>query len=615
MSNAEQHSFQAEIQQLLDIVVHSLYTDKEIFVRELISNAADAMEKVRFNQAGGKAVLDESAELKVSILTDDQARTISFVDTGVGMTHDELVENLGTIARSGSKEFIRQLQESKERSLELIGQFGVGFYSSFMVAERVEVFTRSFDPENEKGWKWSSTGTGNFGIEEAEGLSRGTKIVVHLKEDEADFSKESHIEQIVKKYSSFVPFPIELNGKEVNTVKAIWTRNKSEVTEEEYNEFYHYVGHDPEDPAYRLHFSADAPLSIKALLFVPSRSLERMGFMRHESEVNLHCRKVLIQDKAKGLFPEWLRFLRGVVDSEDMPLNISRETMQDSSLMQKLNKVLTSRFLKMLESELKADPEKYDKFFAEFGHCLKEGVMSDFTHRDALGKILRFESSELEAGKLTTLADYHSRMSEEQKEIYFLYATDRAAAEASPYFEVFQKKGIEVLFLYDHRDEFVMDHLREFEGKKLVAAEKADLKLDNDHADSLSEDDARLLGNWLKELLGERVNEVRASKRLVDSPAVALESDPNMTANMRRILQAMKEAGAGDGAPESKVDLEINPSHPIIKKLNAARTSNGEVAKEVGEQLFDAALTHAGLLHDPRKMLARMNTLIERVLG
>jgi len=609
MSTIEKHAFQAEIAQLLDLVIHSLYTDKEIFVRELISNAADASEKLKFLQTSGTEIFESDAALKISVSTDDQAKTITFTDAGIGMTHAELIENLGTIAHSGSKAFLEQLK-ANQGDASLIGQFGVGFYSAFMVGEKVTVYTRSYQP-NETGWVWTSDGRTGYEIEPAEALSRGTKIVVHLRDTE--FAQNANIERIIKHYSNFVQFPIELNGAAVNTVQALWTKNKNEITDEEYQDFYKYIGHDSEAPHYRLHFSADAPLSIRALLFVPEKSYEHLTLTRGESEVNLYCRKILIQPKAKDLFPEWLRFLKGVVDSEDLPLNISRETMQDSALLRKLNDVLTKRVIKWLDEESKADAEKYDKFFTEHGHCLKEGVANDWQHREALAKLLRFESSHTEKGKTTSLTDYVSRMPEEQKEIYYLNAPSRESAETSPYFEVFREKKYEVLFLYSPHDEFVMDHLREFDKKRLVAAEKADLKLDKESSGALSEDDARLLANFIKERLGDRVNEVKTSKRLVGSPAVVVDSDTHITSSMRRMMKMMNREG-GPGL-ESKPNLEINPDHAMMVRLNTIRQSDPALAGEVAEQIFDNSLVAAGLLEDPRAMLGRLNGLLEKLLA
>ena len=396
----EKHEFQAEIAQLLDLVVHSLYTDKEIFIRELVSNAADASEKLRFLKTSGTEIADADVEPTITVATDETAKTITITDAGIGMTHDELIENLGTIAHSGSKAFLQQLKDKSgdgKVDATLIGQFGVGFYSAFMVAEKVVVFSKSHIP-GEQGWMWTSDGRTGYEIEPADDLPRGTKVVVHLKE--ADFASEWRAEGIIKRYSNFVSFPIVLNGKPVNTVQAIWTRSKSEVKAEEYDEFYKYQSHDTDAPHYRLHFTADAPLSIRALLFAPAKSTELLTMRRDEDHhVDLYCKKVLIAAQAKGLFPDWLRFLRGVVDSEDLPLNVSRETMQDSALLGKLRDVLVKRWLKFLDEEAKADAEKYAVFFREHGHCLKEGASIEWgDKRDAIAKLLRFDSSAVEAG-------------------------------------------------------------------------------------------------------------------------------------------------------------------------------------------------------------------------
>ncbi len=607
-TTVEKHAFQAEIAQLLEIVIHSLYTDKEIFVRELISNAADASEKLKFLQTSGEAVFEPEEPLKISVNTDETAKTITFVDAGLGMSQGELIENLGTIAHSGSKAFLEQLKASKNDA-NLIGQFGVGFYSAFMVAEKVTVFTRSYRP-GDSGWIWSSDGQTGYEMEPGADLPRGTKIVLQLRDDE--FARAGRIEQIIKHYSNFVQFPIELNGKAVNTVQALWTKNRSEISEAEYEEFYKYLGHDSEAPQFRLHFAADAPLSIRALVFVPQKNYELVTMTRAESEVHLYCRKVLIQSKATQLLPEWLRFLRGVVDSEDLPLNISRETMQDSALMRKLNEVLSKRVLRWLEEEAKADPEKYAGFFKEHGHCLKEGVATDWSHREALSKLLRFESSHTEAGKFTSLADYVSRMPEGQEEIYWLLAPSRQSAEASPYYEVFSEKKYEVLFLSDPRDEFVMEHLREFEGKKVVAAEKASLSVE-DAPGALSTEAAEALAQFVKETLGDRVGSVRSSKRLVGSPAVVVDSDEHLTSSMRRVLKAMNREGGP--SMESKPDLELNPKNAMIARLDQIRQTDAALARQVAEQIFDNSMVAAGLLEDPRAMLGRLNVLLEKLLA
>ncbi len=613
MSTTEKHHFQAEIQQLLDIVIHSLYTDKEIFVRELISNAADACEKLRFLQSSGTEIHQPEVAPEIHIQTDDKLGLITISDSGIGMTHADLVQNLGTIAHSGTKAFLSQLAEqNKKADAQLIGKFGVGFYSAFMAAGKVSVHSRAYLPQ-EQGWVWTSEGANGYEIEQAQDLPRGTRIVLTLKDDAKAFSEESKLEGIIKRYSNFVQFPIHLNGKRINTVQAIWSRSQSEVKEEEYNEFYQYLGHDQDKPLYRLHFNSDAPLSIQSLLFVPAKNWESMGMGRIDSDVHLYCRKVLIQSKAKDLFPEWLRFLKGVVDSEDLPLNISRESMQDSTLMQRLNNALTGKFIKFLGEQAEKDAAAYETFYAEYQRFIKEGVATDYTHREGLGKLLRYETSTTKKGELTSLSAYVTRMGAEQKEIYYLLAPNREAAEASPYYEVFLSRGTEVVFMYDPWDEFVMEHLHTFEGKTLKAAEKADLGLEKTEGESLSEADGAALAKWMKETLGEAVREVRISQRLVESPAVLVDSDKYMTSSMRRILKAAGKGQEGSGnAPQ---DLEINPRSPIIIRLSAQRGADAALAGTVTEQLLDNARVSAGLLEDPRAMLKRMNELLERVLG
>jgi molecular chaperone HtpG len=612
ISQPEQHSFQAEIQQLLSIVIHSLYTDREVFVRELVSNAADACEKLRFLQASGQSSTGDSGP-SIAITANEAESTLTIADTGIGMNRDELVQNLGTIAHSGTKAFLKALAEQQKPDTRLIGQFGVGFYSAFMVAKQVTVVTRS-QAAGSEGWKWTSEGGNGYTLESAPDAAPGTQITLSLKDEAKEFAQAGNLERIVKRYSNFVAFPLELDGKRVNTVQAIWARSKNEVKEEEYKEFYEYLAHDNEAPKYRLHFTADAPIAIQALLFVPSRSLEMPGMVRQESEVHLYCRKVLIESKPKGLLPEWLRFVRGVVDSEDLPLNVSRERMQDSDLMRKLSKALTNRFLKHLAEEADKDAAAYDGFYSEYHRFLKEGVLSDWENQAALAKLIRYESSATEAGKKTSLAEYVKRMPEGQKDIYYLLAKDRAAAEASPYFEVFRARKFEVLFVDDPIDEFVMDRLREFDSKTITAAEKAELDVEEASKEgALSDDEATSLAGWLKLTLGEAVHEVRSSKRLVDSPVVALDSDKYMTASMRRTLKSMgRDAMAGeDAAP----DLEINPRHPVIVKLNQLRQNDAALAGLVAEQLNDQARLASGRLEDPRAMLQRMNALLSKVVG
>jgi len=607
----QKFEFQAEIKQLLDIVIHSLYTEKEIFVRELVSNASDALEKLRHIQITEKDILDDKAELEISLTTDDKAKTLTIRDSGVGMTRDELVKNLGTIAHSGSKAFLQALGENGAKNSNLIGQFGVGFYSAFMVAKSVKVYSRSWRAA-EPGHVWSSDGSGSYEVEEVADLSRGSKIVIELKDDCGDFAEDWKIKEILERYSAFVSFPINLNAKHINTVQALWLRSKNEIKDEEYTGFYKFQAHAHDEPRLRLHFSADAPLAINALLFVPKDNSEKFGMSRLEASVSLYCRKVLIDAKPKDLLPEWLRFMKGVIDSEDLPLNISRETMQDRSLVEKLNKVVTKRFLKFLADEATARPDAYNEFYAEFGIFLKEGAAMDYTHKEQLVKLLRFESSLTDKGKTTSLADYVGRMGAEQKEIYYLVGPNRAALESGPYLEGFKARNLEVIFCYEPVDEYVMGNVREFEGKKLTAADHADVKLTDipKPEGALSEDDTKKLTTWLKETLGTRVEEVKASDRLVDSPALAINADKFMSPQMRRMMKAMKKDGADEPV---KVNLEINARSAVMKRLFETHTSAPEKAKLVAEQILDNALISAGLLEDATPMVARLYKLLESV--
>jgi len=606
----ETFTFQAEIKQLLDIVIHSLYTEKEIFIRELVSNASDALEKFRHLQLTEKEVFDDRLGLEINITTDDTAKTVSIQDYGIGMTRSELIENLGTIAHSGSKAFLQALQQGGEKNANLIGQFGVGFYSAFMVAESVTVYSHSWKTD-EPGHRWSSDGTGSYEIEEVEGLRRGTKIVIKLKNDCQEFSNATRVENLLKHYSAFVSFPLHLNGTQINTVQALWLRPKDEIKDEEYTEFYKFQSHAFDEPMLRLHFSADAPLQINALLFVPQTNPEKFGFSRAEAAVALYCRKILIDPAPQDLLPEWLRFLKGVVDSEDLPLNISRETMQDKALLEKLGRVLTKRFLRLLEEDASKRPDEFLKFHAEFGIYLKEGAAVDHSHREQIVKLLRFESSFTEKGKFTSLSDYVGRMQSGQEEIYYLIGPSRGSIEAGPYLEGLKARNLEVLFCYEPVDEYVMNNVRTFDSKKLVAADRADLKLSaatpETREGALAGEDLDQLVAWIKETLGEKVAEVKASDRLVDSPVVALNDDPMMTAQMRRMMRAMNP---DQDSPPVRVRLEINPSHAVTARLNAVRVTSPERAKLMAEQLLDTALISAGLLEDPTALVKRTYELL-----
>ena len=616
----ERHEFQAEVKQVLDIVVHSLYTDKEIFVRELISNASDATEKLRHTQITEKDIFDADLDLEIQVSSDEEAGTITIQDFGIGMTHGELIENLGTIAHSGSKAFLNALKEGGERNENLIGQFGVGFYSVFMVADAVKVYTRTWQPEGES-LCWSSQGDGAYEIEQVEGERRGTRIVFTLKEEYKDFAKKDKLEGIIKRYSSFVQFPIKVDGDELQTVQALWLKSKNDVTEDEYKEFYKFQANAFDEPRFWLHFAADAPISINTLLFAPTENMEGFGFGRMEPGVSLYCRKVLIDSEPKNLLPDWLRFVRGVVDSADLPLNISRESMQDSALIQKLNKVITKRFLKTLEEKAKKEPEVYHDFWKSFGIFLKEGVTTDFTHRDQLLKLLRYESSYSEEGSTTSLSDYLSRAPEGQKEIFYLSGPSRKAIETGPYFEAFKARNIEVLYLYEPIDEFVMNHARAFEGKNFTSADSADIDLDaiapeieTDKEAALEQASADALCTFIKEKLGDQVSEVAASDRLVGSPAMIVNSDKMMTAQMRKMMKAMQQqSGEGETASEPPVKLQINPRHPLVKNLANLHDSNEALAGLISEQLLDNARVAAGLMEDPSSMVQRNYQILEQL--
>jgi TNF receptor-associated protein 1 len=620
-TKTETKEFQAEVKKLLDIVIHSLYTERDIFVRELVSNAADALEKFRHQSLMEEEVFDSHVPLEITIDVDDTNHTLTITDTGIGMTREELEANLGTIAHSGSNTFLSELAEAAKKDISLIGQFGVGFYSAFMAAKKVRVQSRSYVPDA-VGCEWSSDGSGSYTLKEDDGLRRGTRIIVELKDDAHEFANEEKIKGIIKQYSNFVPFPIKVKGETVNTVQALWARSKNEIKEEEYTEFYKFIGNAFDEPLLRLHFSADAPLAINALLFVPKENLERLGFGRMKSGVNLYCQKVLIEQHSENILPEWLRFLKGVVDSEDLPLNISRQALQDSALVAKLKQVLTKRFLRFLGEQAKNDPEKYNEFFTAFGIYLKEGATSDYAYRDEIAKLLRFESSKTEAGKLISLEEYVERMVEGQNEIYYINGPSRTAAESGPYVEAFRKRNIEIIYTLEPIDDFVMNHVAEFDGKKLISADRADLDLsaiessedkeEKETESALEEEVAKSLTGWIKEALGERVKEVIISKRLVESPAIIVNPDGYMTSTMERVMQAAR-LEKGDAFEEASAkNLEINTGHPLIKQLSLLRGTDESFAKNVIEQIFDNALIQAGLMVDPRKMVERNYKILER---
>jgi len=609
VGTAESLEFQAETKKLLNIVANSLYTDKEVFLRELISNASDALEKRRYANLTGEGSDGDGPEMRIAISTDKDANTLTIEDTGIGMSREELMQNLGTIARSGTKSFAQQLQEQNvggEAAANVIGQFGVGFYAVFMVADEVTVYSRKHGEGQAHCWR--STGDGSYQLSEASAVESGTKIVMKLKADESKFSQRFQIEQNIRKYSNFVGFPITVDGDHVNTLDALWMKSKNEITEEQHAEFYRYVAQSFDDPRYTLHFAADAPVSIRALFYVPQSHMEKWGMARQDVGVHLYSRKVLIQSRCDTLLPEWMRFFKGVVDSEDLPLNISRETMQDSALMRKLSTVLAKRGVKFLQERAKVDKEAYLKFYAEFGQFLKEGVYTDFDNRHEVAKLLRFESSRAEPGELISMDDYVGRMAPEQDdEIYWLLAPSRESALSSAYMESFKAKGVEVLLLYSTVDEFVMTNLMNYGGKSLVSAEAAKLDVETPESSALSAEAAKALQEWIPTVV-DGIKEVRLSSRLVDSPAIVMGHE---SSSMRRMM-TMVESGRAPVLPPQT--LEINGGHPIILSLATAQQSAPELATIVAKQLFSNALITAGLLDDPRTMLPNVNALLSTVL-
>ncbi|KAJ1635679.1 heat shock protein HSP90 [Pavlovales sp. CCMP2436] len=623
----EKHRFEAETKQLLEIVAKSLYTDKEVFVRELISNASDALEKRRhlaLTLGDAASAYAGEGELEIKVSCDSAKRLLVVQDSGLGMKREELVDNLGCIARSGSKAFMEQVKgagadagETAAAASNIIGRFGVGFYSVFMVADSVRVFSRhveSTDPEG-MGYCWTSTGDGSYELAKANNVKVGTKIEITLKEKESEFSFKYNLERIIRKHSSFVTFPVKLDGERLNTLEPVWMKSKSSVSAEEHEDLYRHIGSAYDTPRYTLQFETDAPIAIKSVFYVPQSHKEKMGMGQQEPCVSLYSRKVLITPKCAEILPGWMRFVVGVVDSEDVPLNISRETMQDSALLRRLNTVLSSRLLKYLAEQGKKEPEGYLSFYKEFGKFLKEGACTDFSHQREILKLLRFESSATKPGEMTSLDEYISRMAPEQKDkLYFLVTSNRKAAESSAYMEVFRAAKTEVLWCYQEIDDFVFQNAGSYEGKQLVPAGAAELKLDGAAREgALTADETEALGKWMAAgPLAESVSDVVASLRLVDSPAVINEAG-GQSAAMRRFMMMVDQGAQAATMPKQR--LEINPAHPIIVKLAAMRATDEPLASLVAQQLFDNALIGAGMLDDARPMLGRLNDLLERSLA
>ena len=613
-TTSKKYKFKTETKQLLDILAHSLYTNREVFVRELVSNAADALDKARFEEVRGAKIADADLTLEININLDKDKKLITITDTGIGMTRAELIANIGTIAHSGSAEFLKNLSENDQAGPELIGQFGVGFYSVFMAGHEVVLTTRSYLPD-EQAYEWRSDGSGSFTIAEVDNVHRGTKIEVHLREDAIEFADKLRIENVIKKYSNFVPFPIRIDGEQVNKISAIWREPKSSIKDEQYTEFFKFITNSSEDQLSHLHFSADAPIQFNSLLYIPKMNYEVSGFTSRDVGVNLFVKRILIQNNCEDLLPQYLRFLRGVVDSEDLPLNISRETLQENAEISKIRTVLVKKILGHLTEMAEKDTEKYREFWNQFGNIFKEGY-NDYINKEKVTKLFRFNSSIHEnADGLTSLQQYVDRMTEGQKEIYYLSSSSREAIEQNPHLEFFRNKGIEVIYLYAPIDEFVMTGIREFNGKMLQSADQInpadfkDIKSKTDTEKPAKADDRELgdLCARIKNILGDRVTEVKPSERLTDSPAVLVNPDGTMSAQMQKIMQTMNK----DMKPTSKI-MEINSNHSLIQNMQKIynKNSKDEYLTRAAENLYYSVLLLDGYLPDPHKMIGGMQELL-----
>ncbi|MDP2038913.1 MAG: molecular chaperone HtpG [Ignavibacteria bacterium] len=621
MTDTKKYEFKAEVKKLLDILVHSLYTSREIFLRELISNASDALDKLRFESTRGTAVADKDLPLEIKITFDEKKKVLTIADTGIGMSRDEIITNIGTIAKSGTEEFAKLVAEAKGDPSNIIGRFGVGFYSVFMVAKEVVIKTKSFKVD-EPAIEWKSDGLGDYEIsEQSEKTTRGTTVEIHLKDDAEEFVQKWKLESAIKKHSNFITFPIILDKEKVNTVNAIWREPKSSVKKEQYDEFYKFLSYDSEPPMDVIHKAVDAPIQFNALLFIPKKSGEMFFYDRENYGLDLYVRRVLIQHKNKDLLPEYLSFVKGVVDSEDLPLNISRETLQENVVFSKISSSVTSNVLNYLQDKAKNDAAAYAEFWKEHGKVFKLGYM-DFVNQEKYMELLRFNSSSAKDEKeLVSFADYSSRMKEGQKEIYYISGTNRDALAVDPHIEIFQNKSLEVLYLYDPVDEFVIQSIRKYKDFELKSVDNVDLKNLKDFKDveekrnevaPLAKDDQKQFYSLLskmKSILSDRVEDVIESKRLVDSPACLVSKDDSMSSQMKKILKMTKQ----DVGVEKKV-LEVNPDHVLVRNLvKVFKTdSNDEFILKVTEQLMDTALLQEGSLEDPHKLIKRLNEMMEQ---
>ncbi|PPD10445.1 molecular chaperone HtpG [Methylophilus sp.] len=621
--------FQAEVKQLLQLMIHSLYSNKEIVLRELISNASDAADKLRFEAISNGSLYENDSELKIRVSFDKDARTLTIADNGIGMRREEVINNIGTIAKSGTKEFFQNLTGDQAKDANLIGQFGVGFYSSFIIADKVTLITRRAGET--EAIKWESSGEGDFTIEATEKAGRGTEVILHLREGEDEFLNDWKLKTIVRKYSDHITLPIVMKKSEwkdgengeggqmvaidedetINKASALWARSKSDISEEEYNEFYKHVSHDYENPLAYTHSRVEGKQEYISLLYVPGKAPFDLYDRERRQGIKLYVKRVFIMEDAEKLMPQYLRFVRGVIDSADLPLNVSREILQDSRDVEAIKNGSVKKVLGLLEDLAENKPEDYAKFWNEFGRVLKEGPGEDWANKDKIAALLRFASTHADTEEQNvSLKAYIERMKPEQEVIYYITADTFAAAKNSPHLEIFRKKGIEVLLMSDKVDEWLLGSLTEFEGKKLQSIAKGDLDLGKleDEADKEAkkqvEESAKELVERIKTALGDTVKEVKVTHRLTDSPACLVAGEHDLSGNLARILKA-----AGQKAPDSKPILEINPTHRLVEKLKAE--SDDAKFADYAHVLFDQALlAEGGQLEDPASFVKRMNSLI-----
>jgi molecular chaperone HtpG len=624
-SNASRETlgFQTEVKQLLQLMIHSLYSNREIFLRELISNASDACDKLRFEALHNDALYENQSELNIRVSFDKEARTLTIADSGIGMSRDEVIANLGTIAKSGTRDFFSKLSGDQQKDAHLIGQFGVGFYSAFIVAEKVSVLTRRAGEKSDQGVHWESDGGGEFSIEMVEKETRGTEITLHLRADQDDLLAGYKLREIIRKYSNHIVQPILMNKEEwkdgkyetlaedetVNQASALWTRSKNDITEEQYKEFYKHVGHDFEDPLAWTHARVEGRQEYTQLLYVPSRAPFDMYDRQARHGIKLYVRRVFIMDDAEQLMPSYLRFVRGIVDSADLPLNVSREILQESKDIETIRKGCTGKVLGMLSDMADNDKEKYATFWGQFGQVLKEGIGEDAANKDKIAALARFASTYADnAEETVSLRDYLARMKDGQEKIYYVTADSFNAAKNSPHLEVFRKKGIEVLLLSNRVDEWLVSNLFEFEGKSLTSVAKGGLDLGalEDAAEKQAQEkqagEFKPLTEKIKASLGDKVKEVRITHRLTDSPACLVADEHDMSGNLARLLKA-----AGQKAPNSQPILEINPTHPVVTRLQAENVHFDDWTAVLFDQ---AMLAEGGQLDDPAGFVKRINQLM-----